>query len=124
MIERITSLDLYSHVRVEISTRDGRGRARREKDVTGSIGDSGATPGRGAGRRLEGADTVVAFEQSALAADREGAADKAEEILPELEASVVPTDPQLAQVARLYRRAGRSGKLGTGVVGSRFAAYA
>lgn len=124
MIERITSLDLYSHVRVEISTREGRGRARREKDVTGSSGSQSATAGRGAPRQLGVEHNVVAFEQSALAGERDGAAATAEEVAPALEASVLPADPQLAQVARLYRRAGGSGKLETGVVGSRFAAYA
>ena len=121
MIDRITtSVDLYSHLRLEVALAE-RGRSQQRGRTT-SAGD--AADARGAviidldseaNRRSARAGSsdyskLIRFEQSALAGDSEsGYEATADEVLPALEASVLPRDWRMARAATLYTNAGRIG---------------
>ncbi len=122
MIERITSVDIYSHLRLEVAVHTG---ARHRNAAT----ERGPPAGAGAEnatldlesrerRRLPapedpGEAGVIRYEQSSTGDDsRFGYTGDAEELRPALEASVVPRDWRLAQAARVYNRAGRSATAG------------
>jgi hypothetical protein len=120
MIDRINAtLDVYSHLRVEVALRDNsRTRQRTEKNVTPDAGGvNSESARRPAGSETDAGDNVISFTQSSIGDDSADRFGTAEEVMPALEASVLPSDPRMAAVARLYRRsaraAGRSETIGT-----------
>ncbi|HLP00797.1 MAG TPA: hypothetical protein VK163_02140 [Opitutaceae bacterium] len=125
MIDRINAtLDVYSHLRVEVALRDGtRARQRAEKNVSPPAGGVNAESERRAQRsQAEEPDNIIQFAQSSADGAPENYA-TGEEVMPALEASVLPRDPQMAMVARLYRRTGRAAERST-LIGTRLNAVA
>ncbi len=136
MIDRINaSIDLYSHLRLEVTLQGQsrarpRGRAAAAEEAVPAQAETTlqleTDERRRARRPEEEGGTVVQFEQSSTAdARNSGYGGTAEEVVPALEASVLPSDPRMAYVAKLY---GRSGRIGGGgypsVVGTRLNAVA
>ncbi|MFT3828592.1 MAG: hypothetical protein QM691_02695 [Opitutaceae bacterium] len=124
MIDRINAtLDVYSHLRVEVALRDNpRARQRPEKNVSPSAGGvAGESERRAQRNRAEEPDNIIQFAQSSADGTEDFAT--AEEVLPALEASVLPSDPRMAVAARLYRRSGRAAERST-LIGTRLDAVA
>lgn len=131
MIESINAtLDIYSHLRVDVALRDApRTRTdagRRERNVTPQTATDSDPQARRAPLQIEDDEVqrnVVRFAQSSLAGDATDSA-VAEEMQPALEASVLPSDPRMATVARLYQRNGRTQAGREETIGTRLDAYA
>lgn len=118
MIERITSVDVYSHLRLEVAVRSGARERNRASERSPSAGGESAAatldienrdrrrlPAPEAEREAD----IVRYEQSATADDSDfGRSGNAEEVLPSLAMSTLPRDWRLAQAAQVYNRAGRS----------------
>ncbi len=123
MIEGVNArLDLYSHLSLEL-TLQPRERPRQEGRVE-RIDEPRRrreapnlqleTDERRGGRRALQVEEerLVPFEvASAVVEQGDGEPGLAAEVLPALEASVVPADPFLAKVARLYASNGRAASL-------------
>lgn len=137
MIEPISaSLDVYPHLRLDVS-QQARDRAQqraqqraeelqqeqRQKTATTLYleNDERRQPERS---DEENEGKVVVFQQSATLENQQpGENAQAEEVLPALEASVLPRDLRLAYAVQVYNRASQLGNARE-TVGTRFSAVA
>ena len=123
MIEPISaSLDVYPHLRLDVS-QQARGRAQqqarqRAEELQEEQRQRTAatlyleTDERQQAERPDARDDgkVVLFQQSATLENQQpGENAEAEEVLPALEASVLPRDLRLAYAVQIYNRASRIG---------------
>lgn len=121
MIDGVNArLDLYSHLRLEVTLQP---RERPRQEGRADRVDPANARNRGPTLQLETDDRgnsnrrtrqvdeekIVPFEVSSAVVDQgDGGPGVAQEVLPALEASVLPADPFMAKVARLYSRNGQA----------------
>ena len=137
MIEPISaSLDVYPHLRLDVSEQARQRAQQRAQEraaelqqeqrqkTTGTLyleSDERRQPERS---DEENEGKVVLFQQSATLENQQpGENTQAEEVLPALEASVLPRDLRLAYAVQVYNRASQLG-IARETVGTRFSAVA
>lgn len=137
MIEPISaSLDVYPHLRLDVSEQARQRAQQRAQEraaelqqeqrqkTTGTLyleSDERRQPERS---DEENDGKVVLFQQSATLENQQpGENTQAEEVLPALEASVLPRDLRLAYAVQVYNRASQLG-IARETVGTRFSAVA
>jgi hypothetical protein len=136
MIERLSaSLDSYPHLRLD-TTQQAQARAQQRARLRAADAEAEKRKQPSATLYLEDEKRqtprteeddqhkLVLFEQSStLDSQQSGDNSTADEVLPALEASVLPHDLQMAQVVQIYNRAARIGRTGE-TVGTRLNAVA
>jgi len=137
MIEPISaSLDVYPHLRLDVSAQARQRAQQRAQERAAELQQEQRQKTTGTlyletddRRQPEGPDEkddgkVVLFQQSATLENQQpGENTQAEEVLPALEASVLPRDLRLAYAVQIYNRASQLG-IARETVGTRFSAVA
>ena len=137
MIEPISaSLDVYPHLRLDVSEQARQRAQQRAQERAAELQQEQRQKTTGTlylesddRRQPEGTDEkddgkVVLFQQSATLENQQpGENTQAEEVLPALEASVLPRDLRLAYAVQVYNRASQLGNARE-TVGTRFSAVA
>lgn len=137
MIEPISaSLDVYPHLRLDVSEQARQRAQQRAQERAAELQQEQRQKTTGTlylesddRRQPEGTDEendgkVVLFQQSATLENQQpGENAQAEEVLPALEASVLPRDLRLAYAVQVYNRASQLG-IARETVGTRFSAVA
>ena len=137
MIEPISaSLDVYPHLRLDVSEQARQRAQQRAQERAAELQQEQRQKTTGTlylesddRRQPEGTDEkddgkVVLFQQSATLENQQpGENTQAEEVLPALEASVLPRDLRLAYAVQVYNRASQLG-IARETVGTRFSAVA